>query len=283
MYKISFFKKLPLFIFLLLSISFELYSQEYGDYFGNYFSGFKYFKYKGLYAKLDLEQGGPELKNKVFVSIPKNIKDFDLLAGDLSKYENRVFKIDSIFDFKEDKDVGESKIFRLKEISTNTEIYYIYDIYARESHYLLTEFGKGDFDSYEEKEISREVDDFTGEIRINSPSLSDLGSITKNILDGKSIYYFSSSIISQGIYRGKGVYILFTDGTKWSRPNEVVDLGYNSEGFQNKVFLRLTLSDLEIFKKKVIKKIRLYIHDKDVDLAEAENFRKLVNLIIKKR
>jgi hypothetical protein len=186
--KISFFKKLPLFIFLLLSISFELYSQEYGDYFGNYFSGFKYFKYKGLYAKLDLEQGGPELKNKVFVSIPKNIKDFDLLAGDLSKYENRVFKIDSIFDFKEDKDVGESKIFRLKEISTNTEIYYIYDIYARESHYLLTEFGKGDFDSYEEKEIfktAREINQFA--------IVKQAGQRQKFIDQGQSVNLFFSA------------------------------------------------------------------------------------------
>jgi hypothetical protein len=275
---ISLLEKRAFIVFLLIFISTELYSQEYG----NYHNGFKYFNYKGLYAKLDLAQGGSHLETKVFVSIPNSVNDFDKLAGDLSKYKNRLFLIDSVFDFNDVNNDGKSKIFRLKETSTNTEIYYIYDIYMREFHYLLTEFGKGDFDFYFENEIDREVDEFNGEIRINSPLLSKLGFISKHIRNGKSTYYFSTSIKSNGIYKGMGVIILFTDGTKWSRPNEEVDVDY-SEGFQNNVFLTLTSSDLEIFKKKVIRKIRLYIHDKDVDLKEAENFRKLLNIIIKKK
>lgn len=274
----SFLEKRLFIIFLLIFISSELYSQEYG----NYHNGFKYFNYKGLFAKLDLEQGGSHLETKVFVSIPNSVNDFDKLAGDLSKFKNRLFLIDSVFDFKDGNDDGKSKIFRLKETSTNTEIYYIYDIYMREFHYLLTEFGKGDFDFYYENEINREVDEFTGEIEINSPRLSKLGYILKNIDKGKSTYYFSTSIESEGIYSGKGVIILFSDGTKWSRPNEKVDVDY-SDGFQNNVFLKLTPSDLEIFKKKIIKKIRLYIHDKDVDAKEAEHFRELLNIIIKKK
>jgi hypothetical protein len=273
---ISLLEKRAFIVFLLIFISTELYSQEYG----NYHNGFKYFNYKGLYAKLDLAQGGSHLETKVFVSIPNSVNDFDKLAGDLSKYKNRLFLIDSVFDFNDVNNDGKSKIFRLKETSTNTEIYYLYDIYMREFHYLLTEFGKGDFDFYFENEIDREVDEFNGEIRINSPLLSKLGFISKHIRNGKSTYYFSTSIKSNGIYKGTGVIILFTDGTKWSRPNEEVDVDY-SEGFQNNVFLTLTSSDLEIFKKKVIRKIRLYIHDKDVDLKEAENFRKLLNIIIK--
>ncbi|MCX6210252.1 MAG: hypothetical protein NTZ59_12340, partial [Bacteroidetes bacterium] len=133
-----------------------------------------------------------------------------------------------------------------------------------------------------ENEINREVDEFTGEIDINSPRLSKLGYILKNIDKGKSTYYFSTSIKSSGIYLGKGVIILFSDGTKWSRPSEVVDVDYSS-GFENNVFMKLTQSDIEIFKKKVIKKIRLYIHDKDVDPKEAEHFRDLFNIIIKKK
>jgi len=38
-----------------------------------------------------------------------------------------------------------------------------------------------------------------------------------------------------------------------------------------------------VFKKKTIKKIRLYIHDMDVEVSEGEKFRNFVSIVSRKK
>lgn len=268
---------LLIFTFWVLSFN-HSFSQTYG----NYFFGDKYKNYKGLNAKLDLERGGTHLETKVFSTLPKSVDDYDGLVKDITKYKNTVFVVDSVVDFKEDQDNRSSKIFKLVDKVSKEKVYYIYDTSVREYHYLITEFGKGGFDTSYDSEIERMVDDFNGEVKINSPLLGTVGTIFKYIKKGKTKYYLRFSIESSGIYNGRGVYVLFTDGSKWSRPSEEVDVDY-SDGFDNNVFMDLTIADLEVFKKKTIKKIRLYIHDKDVEVSDGEKFKTFVKIVSLKK
>lgn len=251
--------------------------------YGNYFFGEKYKKYLGLHAKLDIEKGGSHLETLVFSTIPNSASDYDKMEDDITRYKNTVFIIDSIFDFSYKPESKLLKVFRLKDKVGKKSLFYTYNSAISEFHYLLTQYGKGGTEAILENqyksEIERTVDEFTGEITIRTPYYS-LGTFYKIIKKGQVSYYFSTSIRSDDIYHGRGVRILFTDGVQWKRLNELVDVDY-ADGFDNNVFLRLSQTDLEYFKHKVLKKNRLYIHDKDVDIDEANRFMNLVNVITK--
>lgn len=269
-------------VLLIFSLLVFGYNKSFSQTYGNYNYGKNYKVFLGKTAKLDVsgELNSP-VQDKLYNSIPKGDFDFESRVEDVLKYKNVEFLVDSIFGFQDENEFPNSKIFRLKTKNTNEILYYKYQ-FDDASEFLVTELDKVLFGKYCESLVDREVDDFTQEIKINSPILGSVGTIYKYINKGKSKYYLRFSIGSNGIYKGRGVYVLFTDGSKWSRPSEDVDVGY-SDGFDNKVFMDLTLADLEVFKKKTIKKIRLYIHDKDVEVSDGEKFRTFVSIVSLKK
>ncbi len=263
--------------FLILGLNFS-----FGQTYGNFFFGYKYQNYKGLNTKFDFNKGGVFLESKVYKSKPEDTDDTTKLVTNISKYKNHIFVIDTIYDFNDIQTNGKQKLFRLVDKLTKEKLYYVYEYSERDFYYLMTEYGKGGFDEFYESEIERSVDDFTGEIEIKNSLLSPVGTIIKYIVKGKSTYYLRFSIESEGIYRGNGVSVLFTDGTKWIRPSEKVEVIYN-DGFENKAFITLTIADLSVFSSKVIKKIRLYIHDKEVEKSEGDKFKNLVSVVLGKK
>jgi hypothetical protein len=269
-------KFIPVFILLILGLKIS-----YGQSFGRYNYGENYKVFLGKTAKLDVsgELNSP-VQSKLYISIPKSDFDFENRVEDILKYKDVEFLVDSVFSFEVENEFSKSKVFRLKSKNTKDVLYYIYK-FDDKSEFLITELDKVNFEKYCESLITKEKDDFTNEITLSSP-LGELGTIIKSIKRGKETYFLRIGIKSEGIYRGKGVIILFTDGSKWSRPNEKVDVNYN-EGFENSVFMVLTLADLEVFKKKTIKKIRLYIHDKDVEVSKGEKFRTFVSIVSLKK
>lgn len=269
-------------VFLIFSLVMLGLNSSYGQTYGNFFFGYKYLNYRGVNAKFDFAKGGKLLETKVYSSKPEDTDDSTKLVKNISKYKNHVFVIDSIYDFNDIQTNGKEKLFRLVDKLTKEKLYYVYEYSERDSYYLMTEYGKGGYDSLFESEIERSVDDFTGEIKIQNSVLSPVGTIYKYIKKGKVTYYLRLSIESSGIYRGSGVSVLFTDGSKWSRPTEKVDVTY-SDGFENNVFMLLTPTDLSTFGTKIIKKIRLYIHDKNVEISEGEKFRNLVSVVVGKK
>jgi hypothetical protein len=260
---------------------------SYGQ-FTNYYMGDKYEVYKNKLTKIDVNNSNKTPSHKFWNVLPtnsvesKNIiypnKEYSFCT-DIINFKDRVFKIDSIFDFES---TGfHNKIFRLVDVQNNNIVYYNYNTEYEFEHFLLTEpLGLKDSDFV--NDIEREKDDFTGEVKITTPYGNQVGTLYKYINKKNTMYYLSLEIGSSGIHRGRGVHILFTDGTKWSRPNEVVDVDYRS-GFVNNVFIRITQSDLQIFKTKTIKKYRLYIHDQDVDRGEADKFKIYSSLIVKSK
>lgn len=252
--------------------------------FVKYFVGENYEAYKGLLTKVDIS-GDQSPSYRFWANIPENSVDREKIlypedkysyTTDITKLKDKVFRIDSIFEFKS---YTSEKLFKLVGVNNNETIYYTYNPSNEYYHLLLTEPVKIS-ESVLKRNIEKTVDDFTREVKYNSPYNNQVGVIYKYINKGKITYYLSLEIGSSGIYRGNGVTVLFTDGTKWSRPTEKVDIVYRS-GFVNSVFIALSPNDLQIFKTKIVKKYRLYIHDQDVDLPEADMFRTYTSLITK--
>jgi hypothetical protein len=114
------------------------------------------------------------------------------------------------------------------------------------------------------KFITKKVDDLDDKITYRSPILNDV-SITKVIKNGTSSYYLSLRTEGSTLnYDGKGVIVLFQDGTKWSKPTEKIDVkSVEGSGWGYRSFITLTQEDLLLFSSKVIKKFRLYIYDNE--------------------
>ena len=123
----------------------------------------------------------------------------------------------------------------------------------------------------------REVDDFTNEIKIDCPVLGTPARtvhLIKTINRGKVQYFMR--LMTQGssvVVDGKGVYILFTNGTKLMKEGAKVTVDTDHNGYSYSAFLLLTSSDLKILASKNIKKFRLYIFDGELNERESEQFR----------
>ena len=82
----------------------------------------------------------------------------------------------------------------------------------------------------------------------------------KVIIGSKVRYYLSldtkGSTLNYGI---KGVYVLFTDKSKWNRLNEKIDVTYD-DGYTYSSFIELFPNDLKLFQTKTISKFRLFIY-----------------------
>lgn len=258
---------------------------SYGQFTKSYL-GERYKLYEDRLVKIEVDGFyHSDVSPKFWSKVPENIfEDKNKInKSDIVNFRDNTFKVDSIFNF-DGIGIGH-KLFKLTNTKTNNIIYYNYSVYSKSDNCLLMERTENDYIS----DIEKEVDDFTGEIRFTTPrpnqvgiSHNPLGTIVKHI-DKKGVsYYLSLDINSPGIFRGNGAYILFTDGTKWSRPNEKIDVNYD-KGYVNSAFIKITESDLQIFKTKTIKKCRLYIVDKEVDLVDANEFKVYSSLIVKSK
>jgi hypothetical protein len=119
--------------------------------------------------------------------------------------------------------------------------------------------------------IEREKDDFTNEITIRTDVLKPI-SITKVINNNKAVYYLSLQTMGSTVnYNIKGVYLLFTDGKKWVKLNESIDIDYD-DGFNYSTFIRLTPLELRLFQTKKVDKFKLYIYEQNVGLNDSDKF-----------
>ena len=108
------------------------------------------------------------------------------------------------------------------------------------------------------------MDDFTDDVTLRTPLMNDMF-ITKSIKKGsiKPTYYLSLETRGSTLnYNGKGVIILFKDGTKWVKSEEKIDVKVvKGDGWGYRAFIILTEQDLQMFSTKEVDKFRLYIYD----------------------
>jgi hypothetical protein len=129
--------------------------------------------------------------------------------------------------------------------------------------------------------ISREVDKFTGDVLIFTSMLR------KYIRQNKTIEYFLilESEAHTVNYGCKGVTVLFTDGTKWIKSSEKVDVNISSSGlsFYASAWIRLNQEDLKVLQSKKISAYRLYIYDTDLSIEESTRLSNAVKIIVNKK
>lgn len=197
--------------------------------------------------------------------------------------KNRVFLVEDIID-KTGKEWNEAyktdhfaePIFVLRDTLSEQKIYYKYDKEYEDNFPFNTSKINYPTDYFCSK-IDKQIDDFTNEVKLNSPLMSSRQLspmiIYKHINNGKIVYYLSLSTYGSTVnVNENGVIILFQDGTKWTRASKI-NVEADSKGFEYSAFITLTPADLVTFSTKKIKKFRLYIYDKEVNSSDAEKFR----------
>lgn len=202
--------------------------------------------------------------------------------------KNRIFRVEEIVN----KDGNpftkgnyfDKPIFILKDVNNEQIIYYKYDKQYEHNFPFLTAGLELDTEVLCAK-LERRVDDFTSEIRINSPIFDGVKMspiiIYKVINGNSSQYYLSLSADGSTLNVGEsGLIILFEDGTKLERPNQKIDVEAGDSDFKYKAFISLTETDLEKFTSKKISKYRLYIYDKTINQGEGEKFTHFVKCVL---
>ena len=175
-------------------------------------------------------------------------------------------------------------IFILKDTATQQLIYYKYDKEYENNFPFNT--SPIDFSTLEKtfcSKIFRKVDDFTEDVKLSSPMYTayKIASmiIYKDISKTKTSYYLRLNTKGSTVtVNGTGATILFTDGTKWSKPDKI-DVKAGSNGFDYSAFITLTQADLVTLTTKAIKKYRLYIYDEEVNQSDADKFKIYVKCI----
>ena len=181
----------------------------------------------------------------------------------------------------------DNPIFILKDTLSKQLIYFKYDKIVDSDFPFLTTKTKYNA-TILCNQIMREVDEFTNEININTPypGLGESSSVIlyKSIKSGKTVYYLSLQTNGSTLNVSKqGVTVLFEDGTKFSKPTAALDVDAADDGYAYSAFIPITLTEVQIFTKKRIKKFRLYIYDGEISPQTAEKFTFFSKCVIDKK
>jgi hypothetical protein len=266
-------KSIILFV-TLITVYINVNSQDYKK----IYLGEDYLNYKGAFFKL-MENPILGLNNTFYSDLKYCIKAYDktILYPEPNGFNtskdslaNRIFKVEDIISKDGNSITGNSytqtPIFKLKDTLTKQIIYFIYDQTFSFNFPFLTSPIKLDKNAICEK-IIRKIDDFTGAITINSPFFEGSNSsdavIFKEIKNGKATYDLNLTAYGSTVsVDGKGVIILFEDGTKINKTTQKVDVKAKESNFEYSVYITLSPNDLILLKTKKIAKFRLYIYDR---------------------
>lgn len=203
-------------------------------------------------------------------------------VSDYSKLVGMEFKVTGVYEetAKYDFDKGRHYVFALKNDALGT-IYYEYD--TRYKHDLeLTAVGGLKFpEGYWCDKFTVNKDKFEDKTSYYSPQESGF-TVIKIVSNGITKYYLSvEEGGSTANVDGKGLYLLFDDGSKINKENTKIDVKVgNKGGFIYSAFIELTNEDLEILKTKKLTDNRLYIYDGTVNSESANLIQEYVKCIM---
>jgi hypothetical protein len=211
-------------------------------------------------------------------------------STDPRKLENRIFKVDKILNKDGIELTGKANrinvpILVLRDTLNQEIIYFRYDTKYATSTYgfpFLTSVQLGD--EYFCDKIQILKDDFTGEITTQTPLDLYSKEYFYKISNGTDTFYYLGleSNGSTVTIDGKGVIILFEDGTKFEKLAEEIDVKVGKTDYIYSCFISLTKDEAKLFASKKISKYRLYIYDTIEDKFASERFMKYVKCILNK-
>ena len=207
-----------------------------------------------------------------------------------TKLEGRIFSVDKIINKEGDDFTGKASrinapILILKDTTTKEIIYFKYDV-----KYATTSYGFPFLtnvtlpEEYFCNKLESKKDDFSGEITIQNPySQATKEYIYKIINKSDTTYYLSLKAYGSTVtVDGKGVIILFENGSKLEKPDEKIDVKVGQKDYDYSCFIRLSKEDIELLRKNKISKYRLYIYDTNLSSFSAESLVKYTNCIVNK-
>ena len=112
------------------------------------------------------------------------------------------------------------------------------------------------------KKITRELDDFSGEVILSTPYGWNMPVITK-VIDGESeVIYFTLYANGLTLNVGeKGVIMLLDNGDRITRPEAKIDVDAQENGWRYSAMFRLTDEEVETLSNTTINKFQLYVYD----------------------
>ncbi len=127
--------------------------------------------------------------------------------------------------------------------------------------------------------LERKVDDFTDNITISSPLAGYIGStlyfrpaaIFKRITKNGTTYSLLLRAYSDQYEPLKtGVYIIFSDGSKFSELKTRIEVKDHKRGYEYKALIPLSQTDLQNFSTKQIQRFRLFAFEGEIDAEDSQ-------------
>lgn len=236
--------------------------------------------YKKFFLEFDKEKKQftkDEKENKPFPSGPSYS-----LVSDYNKLNGKEFKVLAVY-----KTIPKNPLFSIKYVLEieNKDIgivYYMYDPDFEDSIELEV-IGELKYpENYFCDKIEYKKDKFENKETFYSPTENGIKFI-KTVENGKSHFYLSVS--TSGItlnVNEKGLYILFSDGTKISKPNEEIDVDVSSgSGYDYSSFIQLTSTEIRQLTMKSITDFKLYIYEETIDDESALKIKEYLKCLSK--
>ncbi len=130
-------------------------------------------------------------------------------------------------------------------------------------------------------DIEYENDKFEKIERFYAPIQNGI-TFMKTIINGKSTIYMTVMVHGEGLnVNGKGVWILFEDGTKISKPNADLQIDVATNGYRYAGFIELTKNDIKLLTEKTMTDKRLVIYDGSIDTNSAVILKEYLKCLVK--
>jgi hypothetical protein len=238
------------------------------------------YAYKNFFLEFNKEKKQftkDEKRNKPFPSGPSYsvVSDYNKLVG-------KEFKVIDIYEIVSQYSYS-NKVYAI-EIENNEigTIFYKYDPKYEYSFELSVVGGLDYPEGYFCDKIEHKVDKFENKETFYTPTENGI-SFIKTIENGNSIIYLSVRENGSTLnYDIQGLYILFSDGSKFTKPNEEIDVDVSSgSGWIYSAFINLSQEEMELLSEKNITDTKLYIYEGTVDNESATKIREYLKCLMK--
>lgn len=227
----------------------------------------KKYGFKNFIAVFDTIRGEISVigrKNKPFY-------DDMTASSDYYKLKPLIFTVEKIYELNEKKSYKSYNdyVFQL----SNTEIGKIYYRYDPTNEAIF------ELELINNEILSNEV--YCNNILIKKDKFEDLEthmtpfgnqglSLMKSIRNNIKTYYLSVKVNGGTLNVGeKGAYILLENGKKISKPNEKIDVDYNSRNasdWEYSAFIQLSQEEISLLKSSRITDVKLYIYENEITI-----------------
>ena len=233
-----------------------------------------YVAYENCYFKFDETSISEAMFNKFYFSFSEAKQKYsDNVAYPSSQYKsattrdsllNRYFKVINVLDKDSNKITQDNystyPILVMRDIKNGEILYFMYDKIWCDNFYFLTTTPNINKDIIV-KNITTNYDEINNEKTFTTPYELNI-QINRIYTNGNNVYYLSFETLSSYLtYDSYGIVVLFTDGTKWQRLNEKVEVDYNNGDYKYSTFTKISKDELKLFQNKTIKKFKMYIFD----------------------